>query len=109
MNASLKPTVESALVALLAAASCLWFLISAANSADPAASRVAMLAIGLAASLAAHWAFMGILVKRSGRSLWFWLPLLVIFVPIGTAVLLALIVSNDKEAALQGSAASPEL
>ncbi|MBB4845757.1 hypothetical protein HNP55_004309 [Paucibacter oligotrophus] len=108
MNASLKSTVESALVALLAAASCLWFLISAADSADPAASRVALLALGLAASLAAHWAFMGILVKRSGRSLWLWLPLLVIFMPVGTAVLLALIVSSDKESALPGSAPSPE-
>lgn len=55
-----------------------------------------MLAVALAICLAAHWAFMGVLVRRTGRSLWFWLPVLVVFVPVGSAVLLALLASEDK-------------
>jgi len=108
MNASLKSTIESGLVALLAAACCIWFLISAAQEPEPQVPLIVLLSFGLAGSLAAHWAFMGIVVKRTGRPLLLWLPFVVILVPVGTVVLLALIASAEKDAALQASAQQPE-
>ena len=96
MNSAVKTTVESALVALFAAGCCLWFLVSAANLDEPPVARIVLLAIGLAICLAAHWAFMAVVLKRSGRSLLLWLPLVVIFVPVGSAVLLAILFAEDK-------------
>ncbi len=101
MNASLKSTIESGLVALLAAACCLWFLVSAAQEPEPPAPLIVLLSLGLAGCLAAHGAFMGIALKRTGRSLLLWLPFVLIMVPVSTAVLLVLIFSAEKDAALQ--------
>ncbi|MDY0747919.1 hypothetical protein SNE35_25680 [Paucibacter sp. R3-3] len=97
MKPAVKSAVESALVALLAAGCCLWFLISAANLEDPPAARMAFLGIGLGCSIVAHWTFMGVVLKRSGRGLFPWMLAIVLMGPVGTAALLALLASEDNQ------------
>ena len=98
MNAVVKSSVESALIALLAAGVCLWFLISGSQQEDPSAARMALLGIGLACALTAHLIFMGVAVKRSGRSLVGWMLAFVLLGPVGTAAFLAVIASEEKPA-----------
>ncbi|WP_310384760.1 hypothetical protein [Roseateles sp.] len=98
MNAATKNAVESALVALLAAACCLWFLISAASAkGDPSAALLTFLSLGMAAGLMAHWVFMGQALKRSGRNLLPWMLVLVLLAPLGTVALLVLLYSNEDK------------
>ncbi|MEJ6007725.1 hypothetical protein WG899_19420 [Paucibacter sp. AS339] len=96
MNTSVKNVVESALVALLAAACCLWFLISAAHvDGEPSPALMTFLALGLAAALMAHWVFMALALRRSGRGLLPWMLALVFLCPLGTVALLALLSAGD--------------
>ena len=96
MNAATKNSVESALVALLAAACCLWFLISAASAeGNPSAALLTFLSLGVAAGLMAHWVFMGQALKRSGRGLLPWMLALVLLAPLGSVALLVLLYSHD--------------
>ena len=96
MNTAVKSAVESALIALAAAACCLWFLISSASLEDPPEARMALLGIGLGCALVAHWTFMAVVLKRSGRALLPWMLAIVLLTPVGTAALLALLASEDK-------------
>ena len=96
MNAHLKTAVESALVALLVAACCLWFLISSANLDEPPAARLALLAISLGCALVVHMVFMAMAVKRSGRAVLPWMFVIVVLVPLGTAAFLAVLAMDDK-------------
>jgi hypothetical protein len=96
MNTAVKSAIESALIALLAAACCLWFLISAANLDDPPAARMTLLGIGLGCAMVAHWTFIAVALKRSGRSLLPWMLVIVLMAPVGTAALLAVLASEDK-------------
>ena len=96
MNAELKTAVESALVALLVAACCLWFLISSANLDEPPAARLALLAISLGCALVVHMVFMAMAVKRSGRAVLPWMFVIVVLVPLGTAAFLAVLAMDDK-------------
>jgi peptidoglycan/LPS O-acetylase OafA/YrhL len=96
-NNAVKSAVESALIALLAAACCLWFLISAANLDEPPPARIALLAIGLVCMLVAHWTFMAIALKRSGRGLLPWMLAIVLLAPVGTAAFLAVLASDDSK------------
>ena len=96
MNAYLKTAVESALVALLVAACCLWFLISSANLDEPPAARLALLAISLGCALVVHMVFMAMAVKRSGRAVLPWMFAIVVLVPLGTAAFLAVLAMDDK-------------
>ncbi len=98
MNAQLKSGVESALIALLAAAVCLWMLVSASQGVEPSVSRILLCSFGLAAALAAHVVFMMQVVRRTGRNFWLWFIAIVLFAPIGTAVLLALVYSESEPA-----------
>ncbi|MDN3922380.1 hypothetical protein [Roseateles violae] len=91
----LKSAVESALIALLVAACCLWFLISSANLEDPPVARMALLGIGLGCAVAAHMTFMVIAVKRAGRALLPWLAFIVLLFPVGTAAFLAVLASEE--------------
>ena len=96
MNTAVKSAVESALIALLAAACCLWFLISAANLEEPSVARVTLLGIALGCSMVAHWTFMAVVLKRSGRALVPWMLAIVLAAPVGTVALLVLLASEDK-------------
>lgn len=96
MNTHLKTAVESALVALLVAGCCLWFLISSANLEDPPAARVALLAIGLGCALVVHMVFMAMAVKRSGRAVVPWMFAIVVLLPLGTAAFLAVLAMDEQ-------------
>jgi len=96
MKPAVKTVVESALIALAAAGCCLWLLISAANREDPPEARIALLGIGLGCAVVAHWTFMAMVIKRSGRAFLPWMFAVVVLIPVGTAALLALLASEDK-------------
>eukprot|EP01136_Pigoraptor_vietnamica_P025184 Opistho-1_new@78916 len=101
MNAAVKSSVESALIALLVAGACLWFLISSANLEDPPAARMALLGIGLGCALMVHWVFMAAAIKRSGRSLLGWMLAVVLLCPVGTAAFLAVLSSAEDKPSQQ--------
>ncbi len=96
MKPNVKSAVESALVALLVAGCCLWFLISSAMDEDPSAARMALLGIGLGCAMVAHWTFMAVVLQRSGRRLLPWMVAIVLASPVGSVALLALLASEDK-------------
>jgi hypothetical protein len=98
MNAATKNAVESALVALLAAACCLWFLISTANAdTEPAAALLPFLGLGIAAALVAHWVFMGQALRHSGRRVLPWMLALVLLAPLASVALLVLLYSAEEK------------
>ncbi|QPF75418.1 hypothetical protein G8A07_22515 [Roseateles sp. DAIF2] len=98
MKPLVKSAVESALIAALAAVACLWFMISA-GMADEGGNeaKVVLLALGLTASLVAHWTYMGLALKRDGRPLLGWMVGLVLLFPIVTIVALVLMSARDEE------------
>ena len=98
MRPDLKSGVEYALIALLVAAVCLWQLISGANEPDPSPARMALMALGLLVAGTMHCVFMMQLVRRTGRAFAPWFVAIVIFMPVGTAVLLALLLSEADSA-----------
>jgi hypothetical protein len=56
------------------------------------------MALGLIVAGAMHCVFMMQLVRRSGRSFWPWFVAIVVFMPVGTAVLLALLLGEADAA-----------
>lgn len=96
MKADIKSGVEYAVITLLVAGLCLWQLISGANEPEPSAAQIALMAIGLLVAGAMHCVFMMQLVRRTGRSFAPWFVAVVIFMPLGTAVLLALLLSEAE-------------
>lgn len=96
MRSDIKAGIEYALITLLVAAFCLWQLISGANEPDPPAARLALAGLGLLVSGAMHCVFMMQLVRRTGRSFWLWFVAIVVFMPVGTAVLLALLLGESE-------------
>jgi len=97
MKPAIKSGVEYAVITLLVAGLCLWQLISSTQEGEPPASKLAILGLGLVISGAMHCVFMMQLVRRTGRSFWLWFIAVVLFMPVGTAVLLALLL-GDAEA-----------
>ncbi|RZJ07821.1 MAG: hypothetical protein EOP39_15405 [Rubrivivax sp.] len=96
MRAGVKSGIEYALITLLVAGLCMWQLISGANEPDPPAARLALAGIGLLVAGAMHCVFMMQLVRRTGRSFGPWFVAIVILFPLGTAVLLALLLSDAE-------------
>ena len=96
MRAEIKNGIEYAVITLLVAGLCMWQLISGANEPDPPAARVALAGLGLLVAGAMHCVFMMQLVRRTGRSFGPWFVAIVIFCPVGTAVLLALLLSDAE-------------
>jgi len=96
MRADIKSGIEYAVITLLAAGLCLWQIISSANEADPPAARIALMGLGLLVAGAMHCVFMMQLVRRTGRPFAPWFVAVVIFWPVGTAVLLALLLSESE-------------
>lgn len=95
---AVRNAVESSLLALAAAGVCLWFLISAANLEDVPVARVTLLALGLACALMAHLVFIAIAVKRSGRSVFGWMCVIVLLWPLGLVAFLIQLATQDKAA-----------
>lgn len=96
MRSDIKSGIEYALITLLITGLCLWLLLSGANEPDPSAARVALAGLGLLVSGAMHCVFMLQLVRRTGRSFAPWFVAIVVFAPLGTAVLLALLLSESE-------------
>jgi hypothetical protein len=98
MRADIKSGIEYAVITLLVSGMCVWQLISSANEPDPPAARIALMGLGLLVAGAMHCVFMMQLVRRTGRAFAPWFVAIVIFMPIGTAVLLALLLSESDSA-----------
>lgn len=96
MRADIKSGFEYAVITLLVSCICVWQLISIANEGDPPAAHIALLGLGLLVSGAMHCVFMMQLVRRTGRPFAPWFVGVVIFWPLGTAVLLALLLSESE-------------
>jgi len=94
MKAHVKSGVEYALITLVVAGFCLWQLISSTQEGEPPAGLLAISGLGLIVAGSMHCVFMMQLVRRTGRAFWPWFIAVVIFMPIGTAVLLALLLSE---------------
>ena len=94
MKADVKNSFEYALITLLVAGLCLWQLISSTQDDEPSAAKLALLGLGLIVAGSMHCVFMMQLVRRTGRSFWPWFIAVVIFMPVGTAVLLALLLGE---------------
>lgn len=92
---AVKSALESALVAALVALACLWLLVSRGQSEDPGAATMMFSALGLAAGLIAHWTYMGLALKRAGRSVWWWMLALVLLCPLGSVVAAVLLNNQD--------------
>lgn len=97
MNPALKNAVEWALIALLVAGACLGLLV-VANGGDEEISAVkaTMLSLGIAGGWLAHLVFMAQCLKISGRRMMPWLLLLIVFTPIASAVLIAMLFSGAQ-------------
>ena len=96
MRKDVKSGIEYGLISLLVAGFCLWQLISGANEPDPPAAKLALAGLALVVAGAMHCVFMLQLVRRTGRSFWLWFVAIVVFMPIGTAVLLALLLGESE-------------
>jgi len=96
MRSDIKSGIEYAVITLLVAGLCLWQLLSGANEPDPPAAKIAVMGLGLLLAGAMHCVFMMQLVRRTGRSFAPWFVAIVIFMPLGTAVLLALLLSEAE-------------
>jgi multisubunit Na+/H+ antiporter MnhE subunit len=98
MQSHIKSGIEYALITLGVAGLCLWQLISRTQDGEPSASLLVLASLGLIVAVAMHCVFMMQLVRRTGRPFWRWLFAIVLLMPVGSAVLLALLLS-DADAA----------
>ena len=98
MKAEVKSGVEYALITLLVAGLCFWQLVSGAQDDEPQVGKLAILAVALIAAGAMHCGFMMQLVRRTGRAFWPWFVAIVIFMPVGSAVLIALLLGESDAA-----------
>ena len=98
MKSEIKSVFEYALITLLVGGLCLWQLISSTQEGEPSPAKLAIMGLGLIAAGSMHCVFMMQLVRRTGRSFWPWFIAVVIFMPVGTAVLLALLLGEADAA-----------
>jgi glucan phosphoethanolaminetransferase (alkaline phosphatase superfamily) len=95
MPPALKNTFESAVLSLVAAGGALWMVINDASAPDPSPTRIVVASLALAVALTMHLVFALQLVKRSGKPFVPWCIAIVLFAPIGSAMLLAVLMGND--------------
>lgn len=96
MKPHIKSGIEYAVITLLVAGLCLWQIISSTQDGEPSASRLVLLGLGLVVAGTMHCVFMMQLVRRTGRAFMPWFIAIVVFMPIGTAVLLALLLGEAE-------------
>jgi FtsH-binding integral membrane protein len=95
MEARVKKPFEYAVIALLIAGFCLWQLISSTQDGEPPAGKLAVLGLGLLIAGTMHCVFMMQIVQRTGRSFVPWFVAIVLLMPLGSAVLLALLLGDN--------------
>lgn len=95
MEARVKKPFEYAVIALLIAGFCLWQLISSTQDGEPPAGKLAVLGLGLLIAGTMHCVFMMQIVQRTGRSFLPWFVAIVLLMPLGSAVLLALLLGDN--------------
>lgn len=109
MSSAVKPPIksalESALVAFVIFAGCLWLLVSGTQEEEISAGRGVLCGLGMSIGLIAHWAYMAIAARRAGRSTVGWTLLMVFTFPIASVVLAVLLTSQTEESE-QGSRAA---
>jgi hypothetical protein len=93
----MKSALESALVAFIIWAGCLWLLVSGTQDGDIGAGRGVLCGLGMAVSLIAHWVYMGMAVRLAGRNVVGWMLLLVCTFPIASVVLGILLTSQTDD------------
>lgn len=98
MKPQVKSVVEYAVITLLVAGLCLWQLLAATADDEPPAAKLALLGLGLLIAGTMHCVFMMQLVRRTGRAFWPWFAGIVIFMPVGSAVLLAVLLGDTDNA-----------
>lgn len=98
MQAQVKKSFEYAVITLLVCGFCLWQLISSTQDGEPPAGKLAVLGLGLLITGVMHCVFMMQIVQRTGRNVGAWFVAIVIFMPIGSAVLLALLLADGDDA-----------
>ena len=98
MQAQVTKSFEYAVITLLVCGFCLWQLISSTQDGEPPAGKLAVLGLGLLITGVMHCVFMMQIVQRTGRNFGAWFVAIVIFMPIGSAVLLALLLADSDDA-----------
>jgi xanthosine utilization system XapX-like protein len=98
MKPQVKSGIEYAVITLLVAGLCVWQLLGAVNDDEPPPAKIALLGLGMLIAGSMHCVFMMQLVRRTGRSFWPWFIAVVVFMPIGSAVLLALLLGDTDSA-----------
>lgn len=98
MKPQVKSVVEYAVITLLVAGLCLWQLLAVAADDEPPPARLALLGLGLLIAGTMHCVFMMQLVRRTGRAFWPWFVGIVLFMPVGSAVLLAVLLGDTDSA-----------
>lgn len=96
MKTPVRTAVESSLVAAVAAAGCLWLLVSAANAEDANAANIVLGGVGLAISLIAHWTYLCLALQRAGRAVLPWAIGMVLLCPVASVVALVLLNAEDE-------------
>lgn len=95
MNAQVKNALESALLAALVFAVCLWLVLSGDESGS--AVRMTFGGIGMAVGIIAHLAYVGVALHRAGRAVWPWAVAMVLL-PGMSVVAMVLLSSAPPEA-----------
>ena len=90
MNAQVKNALESALLAALVFAVCLWLVVSAEDSGS--AVRSIFGGLGMGVGYIAHIAYVGVGLHRAGRSVWPW-SVAMVLVP-GVSVVAVVLLSS---------------
>ncbi len=100
MNAQVKNALESALLAALVFAVCLWLILSSEEGGS--AVRATFGGIGMVVSIIAHLAYVGVALHHAGRAVWPWAVAMVL-VPGASVVAMVLLSSAmpDKNSAAQ--------
>lgn len=98
MKPLIKSGIENSVIALVVAGLCFWQLLGVVQEVDPPPAQIALLGFGLLFAGTMHCVFMMQLVRRTGRSFLPWLFAVVVLMPIGSAVLLALLLGDTDNA-----------
>lgn len=101
MNAQVKNALESALLAALVFAVCLWLVLTGDESGG--VLRATFGGLGMGVGIIAHIAYVAVALQRAGRSVWPWVVAMVL-VPGVSVVAMVLLSSAAGEAAEAGRA-----
>ncbi len=97
MNAQVKNALESALLAALVFAVCLWLVLSAEDSGSAVRAIFGGMGMGMGVGYIAHIAYVGVGLHRAGRSVWPWTVAMVLL-PGVSVVAMVLLSSAAGEA-----------